>query len=168
MENNVAAPSSQATRNSRCDLPIKGIQHAWTALLAALVLAGPWFLPAGSTRAPLTETGPMSSTDSVFREYGAGENMAAKTTAAIRATPGAGLILAVTHAGDPEGSYLANLTQSVAWPRVVAIRYLGDELPSDWSADFDAIALCHWGPPPPGARVIERDLVIIDAPKTAR
>jgi len=144
------------------------IQHVWTALLAAFVLAGPWFLPSGSTRVPLSGSGPMRSSDSLFIENGAGEDMTAKTVAAVRATPGVRPILAVAHAGDPEGSYLANLVQSVAWPRLVAIRYLGDEPPADWNAEFDAVILCHWGEPPPRARVIERDLVIIDVPEVAR
>lgn len=165
-------------RETRIEAPIKPVagpqpenasvpttQRMWIGLFAAVVMAGPWFLPPGSTRAPLIKTGPMSSTDSVFRENGAGEDMTAKTEAAIRATPGDRPLLAVAKAGEPEGSYLANLVQIVAWPRVVGIQYLGAELPANWSADFDAIILCHWGKPPVGARVIQRDVVIIDAPK---
>lgn len=162
-------PSSKPSEGrSSCDLYGPKIQRVWTALLATVVLAGPWFLPAGSTRAPLTKTGPMSSTDSIFRENGAGEDMTAKTVVAIRATPGIRAILAVAPAGDPEGSYLANLVQSIAWPRIVSVRYLGSELPADWNSEFDAMILCHWGEPPPGSRVIERDVVIIDAPGAAR
>jgi hypothetical protein len=144
------------------------IQIVWAALLAATVLAGPWFLPVGATRAPLTKTGPMSSTDSIFREYGAGEDMTAKTVAAVRATRGIRPILAIATEDDAEGSYLANLIQSVAWPRVVAVRYLGSALPADWRSEFDAMILCHRGEPPVGARVIERDVVIIDAREDAR
>lgn len=153
---------------ARCGFCASRVQQVWIALLAAVVLTGPWFLPGGSTRAPLTKTGPMSSTDSIFRENGAGEDMTAKTVAAVRATSGIRPILAVASAGDPEGSYLANLVQSVAWPRVVSVRYLGSELPTDWRADFDAMILCHWGEPPSGARVIERDIVVIDAVEAAR
>ena len=144
------------------------IQYAWTALLAATVLAGPYFLPSGSTRAPLTKTGPMSATDSLFREYGAGEDMTAKTVAAIRATPGARPLIAIAEAGDPEGSYLANLVQSVAWPRVVAVRYVAGQLPERWDVEFDAMILCHRGSVPAGARIVERDLVIVDVPESAR
>ncbi len=171
MSETVPDPDSaehRAATAARCVWCAPRIQQFWTVLLAAVVLAGPWFLPAGSTRAPLTKTGPMSSTDSIFRENGAGEDMTAKTVAAIHATPGLRAILAVAPAGDPEGSYLANLVQSVAWPRVVSVRYLGSELPADWSTDFDAMILCHWGEPPRGARIIERDVVIVDAPEVAR
>jgi hypothetical protein len=143
-------------------------QHAWTALLAAMVLAGPWFLPSGSTRGHLTSSGPMSATDSVFLESGAGENMTVLATAALRATPGRRPLLAVAHPGDPAGSYIANLVQSIAWPRLVGIRYAGDTPPADWQNEFDSMVLCHWGNPPAGARVVKRDLVIVDGLEAAR
>jgi hypothetical protein len=110
----------------------------------------------------------MCAADSVFLENGAAENMTALTLSALRATPGVRPILAVAHAGDRQGSYIANLVQSIAWPRVVAIRYADGAAPSGWQSDFDAMVLCHWGNLPPGVRVVKRDLVIVDAPEAVR
>jgi hypothetical protein len=110
----------------------------------------------------------MSAADSLFLENGAGEDMTAKTLAAVRATAGTRPLLAVAHAGDREGSYIANLVQSISWPRVVAIRYADGALPAGWQGEFDATVLCHWGNPPAGSRVVKRDLVIIDATEATR
>jgi len=167
VEKSVAEPASPHPGGRCTDFRIGKTQHAWTVLLVAMVLTGPWFLPSGSTRAPLAASGPMNDTDSVFLENGAGENMTAKTVAAVRATPGSRPLVATVRAGDREGSYIANLVQSIAWPRVVAIRYVGGELPSAWQTEFDAMILCHWGDPPAGARVVKRDLVIVDAGEPA-
>lgn len=163
-ETQTPAPVASGASAARDQLDAGRMQHGWTALLAAVVLAGPWFLPSGSTRAPLTKCGAMSATDSLFIENGAGENMTARTRAALSQTVGLRPLIAVARAGDPEGSYLANLIQSIAWPRVVAVRYLDHELPTRWASEFDALILCHWGPPPTGARVVERDVVFIDPP----
>jgi hypothetical protein len=111
--------------------------------------------------------GPMRATDSLFLENSAGEDMTAKTLAAVRATPGRRPLLAVARAGDPKGSYIANLVQSISWPRVVALRYVDDGLPSGWQTEFDAMILCHWGNAPAAARVVKRNLVIVDASNAA-
>jgi hypothetical protein len=109
----------------------------------------------------------MRATDSLFLENGAGEGMTARTQDAVRATAGTRPLLAVARAGDPEGSYIANLVQSISWPRVVAIRYVDGALPTGWQTGFDAMILCHWGNPPAAARVVKRDLVIVDASNAA-